>query len=312
VIATPAGGTLLAEAGSVGLALPPGALIGVNVLLAVIMVGVALELDLRELRYALLVPVGPLVGLVAQVLVLPAASYLLIRLLDPEPAIALGMLIVACAPGGAVSNIVAHLARANASLSIALTGLSTALAAVTTPLNLAFWGSRLTSVDPVLREVALDPRELLGLLLLVLAVPVAVGVTLQVRAPGLTRRLVPPLRVLSAVGLLVLVVAALIANAGSIVTAVGSVALAVAAHNGLGLLLGEGAGRVARLPRRDRRALALEVGMQNTALALTIALTFFGHLTQVALVAAFWGIWHVVVGLVLARLWAARPLWRTS
>jgi bile acid:Na+ symporter, BASS family len=302
----------LAQAGGVGLELPPGALVGVNVLLAVIMVGVALELDLDELRHALLVPLGPLIGLVAQVLVLPAASYLLIRLLDPPSAIALGMLIVACAPGGAVSNIVTHLARANASLSIALTGLSTSLAAVTTPFNLAFWGSRLPSVDPVLRAVALDPLELFGLLLLVLALPVGIGVVLQLRAPGVTRRLIPPLRVVAALGLLVLVVGALLANAGNIITAVSSVAFAVIAHNALGLLLGDGAGRLAGLPRRDQRALALEVGMQNTALALTIALTFFGHLPQAALVAAFWGIWHVLAGLLLARVWSGAPLWRAT
>ena len=312
MIVTYAAGPLLAEAGGVGLALPPGALVGVNVLLAVIMVGVALELDLRELRHAFLVPLGPLIGLLAQVLLLPAASYLLIRLLDPAPAVALGMLIVACAPGGAVSNVVTHLARANASLSIALTGLSTAVAAVTTPFNLAFWGSRLPSVDPLLRAVALDPLQLLGLLLVVLALPVAVGVTLQVRAPGLTRRLIPPLRVVAAVGLLVLVVGALAANAGHILAAVGSVALAVVAHNALGLLLGNGAGRLAGLPRRDQRALALEVGMQNSALSLTIALTFFGHLPEAALVAAFWGIWHLIAGLALARVWSGRPLWRPA
>ena len=312
MIVTSAAGSLVAEAGGVGLALPPGALVGVNLLLAVIMVGVALELDLRELRHAFLVPLGPLIGLLAQVVLLPAASFLLIRLLDPTPAVALGMLIVACAPGGAVSNVLTHLARANASLSIALTGLSTAVAAATTPFNLAFWGSRLPSVDPLLRAVALDPLELLGLLLLVLALPVAVGVALQVRAPGLTRRLIPPLRAVAALGLLALVIGALIANAGHILAAVGSVALAVVAHNALGLLLGNGAGRLVGLPRRDQRALALEVGMQNSALSLTVALTFFGHLPAAALVAAFWGIWHVVAGLVLARVWSGRPLWRPA
>lgn len=205
----------------VGLELAPGMLIGINALLAIVMVGVALELRLDELRDGLTVPLGPGVGIAAQVLALPATSYLLIRLLDPPAEVALGMLIIACAPGGAVSNAITHLAGANAFLSIALTGLSTALATVTMPANLAFWGTRTPGAAELLRAVALNPWELLGLLALVLALPVSAG--------------------------------------------------------------------LARLPPRDRRALSLEVGMQNSALALTVSLTFFADVPVAALIAATWG-----------------------
>jgi bile acid:Na+ symporter, BASS family len=282
------------------------AVVGVNVVLAVIMFGVGLDLDLAEFRRTLRTPKGPVVGLVTQFLVLPAVAFVVIRLLAVEPAIAVGMLVVAASPGGTVSNVITHLADGNTSLSIAMTTVSTFVAMVMTPANLAFYSARVPAVQEL--GVSLDPVNLVLTLLLVMGVPVAVGVLLQVVRPAVAARLLRPMRIVAVGGLLAIIVGALVANAGSIVSSLQAVAVAVILLNAIALGLGYGAGRAFRLGARDCRAVAIEVGIQNSALALTLVLRFFPDLGGAALVAAFWGIWHMISGLLLARVWSGRSL----
>jgi bile acid:Na+ symporter, BASS family len=141
------------------------------------MFGVALDVRVSDLRDVLRRPKAPLIGIGAQFLLLPAGTFLLTRLLDPAPSIALGMILVACCPGGNVSNIITHLAKGNTGLSIGMTGVSTLAAAVLTPLNFAFWGSLHPDTDQLLRSVAVSPVELAITIGLLLAVPVTAGVT---------------------------------------------------------------------------------------------------------------------------------------
>lgn len=280
--------------------------VGVNVLLALIMVGVGLDLDLDEVRATLRKPLAPAVGLVTQFLLLPAASYALIRVLDPDPAIALGMLVVASCPGGTVSNLVTHLGDGNTSLSIAMTSVSTLAALVMTPFMITFYGARIPSVAPLLADVSLDPIEIVLTLVLVLLLPVAAGIVTAQRRPDLAARLVRPMRLAAVVALLLIVVGAVAANLSTLVESVRSVALAVIAHNLVALGLGFGVATLFRFAPRDRRAITVEVGIQNSALALSLVFTFLGGLAGAALIAAFWGIWHIVSGLTLARVWRGR------
>lgn len=294
------------------LALPPGASSMVDVLLAVIMFGIALDLDLDQLRRTLETPRVLAAGVAAQLLVLPALSVGLIVLLAPPPAVAIGMLIVACVPGGTVSNVLAHLSDGNTSLSIAMTAASTLLALVSLPLNLAFWAPRTGPVAPVIDEVMLAPWALLAGLGGVLLLPVALGLAVRVRRPSLARRLVRPLRTLAVVVLVALVVGAVVANLAGAVDAVRGVLGSVVAHNLLGLALGYGVAAAVRAPTADRRAVALEIGVQNAGLALALTLRFFPDQTAAAVVPALYGVWHVIVGLLLARWWSGRPPWRTA
>lgn len=295
-----------AAADAVSLSLPAGGVVAVNVILAVIMFGVGLDLDLGEFRRTLRAPRGPAVGLVTQFVLLPALAFGVVRLLAPDPAVALGVLLVCACPGGTVSNVVTHLAGANVSLSIAMTTVSTFLALVATPFNLAFWGSRVPALDEL--GVRLDPLELVLTLLLVMGVPVLVGVGIARGRPDLAQRLRRPMRVLAVGGLLVLIVGAGAANLGSAVASLRATLLVVVAVNAAALALGYGAAAALRLPTRDRRAVSIEVGIQNAALALTLSLQFFADLAGAALVAAVWGLWHMVTGLALARLWRGTSL----
>jgi BASS family bile acid:Na+ symporter len=278
-----------------------------NVILGLIMFGVALDVRIADLREVARNPRGPMIGLVAQFVALPALTYLLTRILDPAPSIALGMILVGSSPGGNISNFVTHIAGGNTMLSIGMTATSTLLAVVMTPLNFAFWGSLDPGTDALLRSISLDPVELVVTIALLLGVPVAAGMTLQARRPALAARLYRPMRIASLGFFVLFVVVAFAANYRNFLDYIGLVAVAVLLHNAIALGSGYGAAAVFRLAERDRRAIAVEVGIQNSALSLALIFGFFDGLGGMALVASWWGIWHIISGMTLARLWGRRP-----
>lgn len=283
-----------------------GTILLLNVILGLIMFGVALDVKVDDLRDVAARPRGPLIGLVAQFALLPALTFLLTQLIDPAPSIALGMILVGSSPGGNMSNFITHLARGNTMLSIGMTGASTLLATVMTPLNFAFWGSLDADTNALLTSISLNPVELVGTIALLLGVPVALGMLLQARRPAIADRLKRPMRI-GSIGFFVLfVVAALVGNWQYFLDYVGLVALAVLVHNAIALGTGYGAASAFGLPDRDRRAIAIEVGIQNSALALALIFSFFDGLGGMALVAAWWGVWHIVSGMTLARFWSRR------
>lgn len=286
----------------------PATILLLNVILGLVMFGVALDVEIADLKELARTPKPALVGLVAQFGALPALTYLLTQVIDPAPSIALGMILVGSSPGGNISNFITHLGKGNTMLSIGMTGVSTLAAVVFTPLNFAFWGSRDPDTDALLRSVSLDPVELAVTIGLLLAVPVAIGMTLRARRPNLATRLHRPMRIGSMGFFLLFVALALAANFQNFLDYVGLVALAVFLHNGIALSSGYGAAAAFRLPERDRRAISIEVGIQNSALSLALIFGFFGGLGGMALVAAWWGIWHIIAGMSLAGFWSRRPV----
>jgi len=285
----------------------PTSLFILNVAIGLIMFGIALDVRVADLRSVFAQPKAPLVGLTSQFLLLPGLTFALTRILDPAPSIALGMILVGCCPGGNVSNIVCHLAKGNTGLSIGMTGVATLVAAVATPANFAFWGSLDPGTREVLRSVALDPVDLAITILLLLVVPVTAGVLLRLRRPELAAKLYRPMRAISIVFFIGFVAIAFLSNIEHFAALLGVVALAVFLHNALALLLGYGASAALGLEERDRRAVSIEVGIQNSALALVLIFGFFGGLGGMALVAAWWGIWHLIAGLTVASVWSRRP-----
>ncbi|MDX1621462.1 MAG: bile acid:sodium symporter family protein [Nitriliruptorales bacterium] len=278
-----------------------------NVILGLIMFGIALDVRIADLRRVIRDPRGPLIGLGAQFLALPALTYVLTLVLDPAPSIALGMILVGSSPGGNISNFITHIAKGNTMLSIGMTAASTLLATVMTPLNFSFWGSLQPDTKALLTEISLDPVELTLTIMVLLALPVAAGITLQARRPELADRLYRPIRIASIGFFVLFVVAAFAANFQNFLDYIGLVAVAVLLHNAIALGSGYGAAVTFRLPEYDRRAIAIEVGIQNSALALALIFSFFDGLGGMALVAAWWGIWHIISGMTLAKFWDARP-----
>lgn len=296
----------LAAIDAVRLNFNPQSLWALNVVIGLVMFGVALELKPRDFRPVLVTPKPMLIGLLAQFVLLPAFTYLLVLAIRPAPSIALGMMLVAACPGGNVSNFLTHHARGNTALSVSMTAVSTAVAIVMTPLNLAFWASRYPPTAAILHAVALDPLDLLLAVALLLGVPMVAGMAIGHRFPAFVARVQRPVRTASLVIFGLFVVLALAANWRHFIDWVGVVAFVVFLHNGVALASGWGAARVAGLSERDRRAVAIEVGIQNSALGLILVFNFFGGLGGMAIVTAWWGVWHLISGLTVASWWSRR------
>ena len=279
-----------------------------NAILGLIMFGVALDLKVDDFVRAAKTPRAPAVGLFAQFVLLPAASFLLTRALALPPSVAMGMILVAACPGGNVSNFITHLAGGNTAVSVSMTAISTAVATVMTPINIALWGSMSPETSQILRAVNVDPVGMLLSVFVVLALPLVLGMLVAAKAPGVAARLRRPMRILSLGFFVVFVVVAFRANVEYFTAFIGLVFGPVLLQNALALGLGYGMGRAARLDPRDVRAVAVEVGIQNSGLGLVLVFTYFGGLGGMAVVTAWWGIWHIIAGLSLAFFWARRPL----
>lgn len=284
----------------------PESLWVLNAIIGLVMFGVALELKARDFKAVLVTPWPMLIGLGAQFIVLPAVTWVLVQVIEPAPSIALGMILVAACPGGNVSNFLTHYARGNTALSVSMTAISTAVAIVMTPLNLALYGGLYPPAAAILTAVALDPLDMLLAVALLLGVPMLAGMWIGHRFPAFVVRAHKPIKTASLLIFGAFVIGALVANWRYFLDYVGVVVFAVFLHNGLALLSGYVAAFAARLPERDRRAVSIEVGIQNSALGLILVFNFFGGLGGMAIVTAWWGVWHLISGLTVATWWSRR------
>jgi len=290
------------------LAFNPASLMILNVILGVLMFGVALDIKVADFRRIARDPRGPLVGLVAQFLLLPGLTFLLTLILDPPPSVALGMILVAACPGGNISNFMTYLARGNTALSVGMTAISSAGAIVMTPLNIAFWGGLNPKTAVVLRSIAIDPLDMFGMVLIILGVPLAAGMFIGAQYPKLTARVRKPLRIVGATIFIAFVVIGVKNNLGHFTGSLLPVFGAIILHNAMALSLGYGVARLMRLSAFDARAISIEVGIQNSGLGLVLIFNFFGGVGGMAVVAAGWGVWHIVAGLTISRIWSRRPV----
>lgn len=284
----------------------PESLWALNAIIGLVMFGVALDLKVADFKAVLVMPKPVLIGLAGQFLLLPAFTFLLVMVIKPAPSIALGMMLVAACPGGNISNFLAHHAKGNTALSITMTAISTAVAIVMTPTNIAFWGSMNPDTAAILKEVALDPVDMLLTVFLLLGLPMVAGMWTGYRYPRFVERAHKPVKIFSIAVFGLFVVGALAANWRYFIDFVGFVVFAVFLHNALALSTGYFAAKFSGLPERDRRAVSIEVGIQNSALGLILVFNFFGGLGGMAIVTAWWGIWHIIAGLTVSTYWNKR------
>ncbi|MDO8789633.1 MAG: bile acid:sodium symporter family protein [Sulfuritalea sp.] len=284
----------------------PGSLWALNAIIGLVMFGVALDLKVADFKAVLTMPKPVIIGLVGQFILLPGFTFLLVMLIRPAPSIALGMMLVAACPGGNISNFLTHYAKGNTALSITMTAISTAVAIVMTPLNLSLWGGLNPETAKILKVVALDPLDMLLAVFLLLGLPMIVGMWAGHRFPNFVERAHKPVKIFSIAVFGVFVLGALAANWRYFLDYVGFVVFAVFLHNGLALLTGYWAARLSGLPERDRRAVSIEVGIQNSALGLILIFNFFDGLGGMAIVTAWWGIWHIISGLTVSTYWSKR------
>jgi BASS family bile acid:Na+ symporter len=258
------------------------------------MIGSALELSPRDFAQVAREPKAALVGLVCQFLILPAATFLLVQLLRPPPSVALGMILVAACPGGNVSNVIVYMSGGNSALSVGMTAVSSAAATLFLPLNFAFWASQDAEASRLLTEVAISPWSILLPLVLLLGLPMALGMWTGARFPTLASKVRKPLRSLCGIIFLIFVALSFYKNSEVLGLEILPVLLIVVLHNAAALALGYTAGRTMRLSRRDCRTISIEVGIQNSGLALGLIFAVFHGLGGMAMIAVLWGLWHIV------------------
>jgi BASS family bile acid:Na+ symporter len=286
----------------------PASLWALNGVMALLMFGIALELSAADFLRVAKHPRAALVGIFSQFIILPAATFLLIQLLRPPPSVALGMILVAACPGGNVSNLIVYMSGGNSALSVGMTAISSTAATILTPLNFAFWASLDAEASTLLTEVAISPWSILLPVVLLLGVPMILGMWTGARFPTLASRVRKPLRSFCGLIFFVFVVFSFYKNIGVLGAEFLPVLLLVVAHNAMALGLGYGAARVMNLSPRDCRTISIEVGIQNSGLALGLIFTVFHGLGGMAIVAVLWGLWHIVAGSALAAFWSRRRL----
>ncbi|WP_375690070.1 bile acid:sodium symporter family protein [Pseudooceanicola sp. LIPI14-2-Ac024] len=281
----------------------PGSLMLLNAILAVVMFSIAIDLRLRDFQVLLQAPRALIAGLVSQFLVLPALTFLMVLALQPRASVALGLMLVAACPGGNISNFITYRAGGNAALSVSMTAIATVAAIVMTPLNIAFWGSLYPPSAAILRVTHIDPVQVAITVGFMLVLPLVLGVALNTYRPQVAARLRRPLQWLSMGIFVAFIVIALAANWAQFLAYAGAIAGLVILHNALAMAGGYATATVARLSPYDRRAVTIETGIQNSGLGLVLIFGFFGGLGGMAVVAAFWGIWHAISGIALAAVW---------
>lgn len=277
-----------------------------NIALAVVMFGVALGVTIDDFKNLFKNPKLVLLGVASQFILLPLLTYVLIIIIKPQPSIALGMFMVAACPGGNISNFMTHMAKGNTALSVSLTAFATFLAMFMTPFNFQLYGNMYQPTAEILKTVELDPFELVKLVMLILGVPLVLGMFLRSKNKPLADKLSKLLKPLSIIVFIAIVVIAFSNNLDIFSNYVHHVLGLGILHNTFAILLGLTLATLFKLSLKDKKTLAIETGIQNSGLGLLLIFTFFNGLGGMAIMAAFWGIWHIISGLLLATYWSKK------
>ncbi|MCK5821152.1 MAG: bile acid:sodium symporter family protein [Bacteroidales bacterium] len=298
---------------SVRLNFSPAGLNIMNITLAFIMFGIALDLKFDQFKNVLKNPKSLFVGIGSQFILLPALTFLLVWLIQPSPAVAFGMILVSACPGGNISNFMSHNAKANTALSISLTAIATTAALFMTPLNFKIWGSLYIQSSPLLVPLDIDTWQMFKTIFLLLGIPLILGILFSKYYPNITSKIVKPFRIFSFVAFLGFVAAAFSSNFDHFLNYIPPIFLIVLLHNTLALLTGFSVASIFKRPRADRRTITIETGIQNSGLGLILIFNpkIFPpelELGGMAFIAAWWGIWHILSGLVISTIWARKKL----
>ena len=289
---------LILAGGAVALAAPTaftGLAPWINPLLGIIMFGMGLTLTPPDFAVIARRPVPVVIGVVAQYAIMPFLGWLIAMALSLPPALAAGVILVGCCPGGTASNVVSYLAKGDVALSVAMTTVSTLIAPLLTPV-LALWLAG--------QYMPVDAGSMAWSIVQIVLFPVLLGLVIRLFLPRLVNRALPALPWISVIAITIVVVAVVSGSAKAIFSAGLLVLAAVILHNGLGYALGYGAARLCGLPVPSRRTTAIEVGMQNSGLAAGLARQYLTP--ESALPGAIFSVWHNVSGAVLAAYWRRR------
>ena len=265
----------------------------INPLLGVIMFGMGMTLRVEDFRIVFSRPKDVIVGCMAQFTVMPFLAWLLARAFSLDEALTVGVVLVGCCPGGTASNVITYLAKGDLALSVGMTGVSTLLAPVMTPLLVWLLADKTVDVDVA---------GMLLSILWVVILPIVLGLTVKRLWPRLTDRCAAYLPALSSITICLIVMIIIAANASKLLSGGLVIVGVVMLHNLCGLGLGYTVGRLLGMSTAKRRAVAIEVGMQNSGLASSLATLHFAAYPMATIPGAIFSVWHNLSGAAIARL----------
>ena len=298
----------------------------VNIILALVMFGVALDIKPRMLKEIVKKPKSIVVGIILQWVALPALTFGVALALNPliTPMIALGMLLVASCPGGNISNFMTSLSKGNVELSVSLTAITTAFASFVTPINFLVWGSiysRFAAMRNSIPTLEIPFSDMLQQILLILGLPIVLGILFAHYFPNVAKRIMKPSQILS----ILLFMGMVAVSLTQVITALpedNSVYLGiiiilgfVIIHNATALSAGFFTAKCAKALPADCRTLTIETGIQNSGLGLALLFNTaifspleWDHNGGMVLITALWGVWHIVSGLSIATIFRRTKL----
>ena len=264
----------------------------INPLLGVIMFGMGLTLKFDDFKVVFSRPRDVIVGCLAQFTIMPLLAWVLAKTFGLDQALTVGVILVGCCPGGTASNVITYLAKGDLALSVGMTGVSTLLAPVLTPLLVLLLAGQSVDVDVVAMFLSI---------LWVVILPIVAGLIVKCLWPSQTEKATAYLPALSSVTICFIVLIIIAANAHKLLTGGLIIILVVILHNVCGLALGYLIGRILKLAPAKRKAISIEVGMQNSGLASSLATLHFAAYPMATIPGALFSVWHNISGAIVAR-----------
>lgn len=267
----------------------------ISILLGVIMFGMGMTISAKDFKEVGRHPLKVVIGVLAQFIVMPLLAFALAKGLRLEPEIAIGVILVGCCPGGTASNVMTFLAKGNTALSVAITSVSTLLAPILTPALIYLLASEWLEVSAAAMFMSVVK---------IVLVPIILGFIVQLFLKEQVQKSVEVLPLISVIAI-VLIVAAVVSTSKDKIVESGLLIFGVVIlHNSLGYLIGFLTGKLFNLTYEDRKAMAIEVGMQNSGLGAALATAHFSPLAAVP--SAIFSFWHNISGPLLATYWARK------
>lgn len=311
----------LQEMDNIRLNFSPDSLKILNLTIAFIMFGVALELKAVHFKNLALNPKSAVIGAISQFVLMPAMTFVLAIAFRNfiTPTIGLGMILVASCPGGNVSNFFSSLARGNVALSVSLTAISDFGALIITPFNFFFWGTAFTKVYALLsaseyvRPLEIPFIHVLQTIIILLGIPLTLGMLVNYFFPKFTEKILIHIKRISLVAFAAIIAVMFLKNWDYFLEYVKYIFLIVLIHNAFALSMGYGFASLFRRSFRDRKTISIETGIQNSALALLLLFNpkiFPPELAigGMAFIAAWWGLWHLIAGMIIGGIWSGFKL----
>lgn len=262
-------------------------------MLGIVMFGMGLTLKPSDFKPVVMHPKDILIGELAQFVVMPGAAWALCKILNLPSELALGVILVGCCPGGTASNVICYLAKGDIALSVAMTGVSTLLAPIVTPALVLLLAGKQVDVDVLAMFMSIVQ---------VVILPIVLGFIVNYFLGKLTERITPILPMVSTIAISLIIGIVVSHNAQNILSCSLIVAVVVILHNALGLSLGYLIGRVLGIDSKKRTAIAIEVGMQNSGLATSLAASHFAMFPMATVPGAIFSVWHNFSGSIAAQI----------